>query len=71
MNDFLKGIGIGLLLAGFIGFIAAMTFSASSEANGYKRGQIDALSGNNIKYHLVVNSDSSRTWQEIPERWGR
>ena len=30
----------------------------------YEQGQIDALSGN-IKYELITNPDSSRTWEEI------
>lgn len=31
---------------------------------GYRDGQIDALTGN-IKYELVTQPDSTRTWEEI------
>ncbi len=34
------------------------------EPTVYKEGQIDALTGN-VKYHLVVNPDSTRTWKRI------
>jgi len=30
---------------------------------GYKRGQIDAITGN-IKYELVVHPDKTTTWEE-------
>jgi len=35
-----------------------------ADGNEYKKGQIDALTGK-IKYHLVVNSDSTKTWELI------
>jgi len=30
----------------------------------YKQGQIDAMTGK-IKYHLVVQPDSTKTWEKI------
>ena len=60
MNDdgfgaFFAGIFFGLIIgAMFVGFLKP----------SYEDGQIDALTGN-IRYELVVNADSTRTWEEI------
>lgn len=34
------------------------------EARAYKVGQVDALTGK-VKYELVVNADSTKTWEEV------
>jgi len=52
--SFLVGVLLGLLVALFV----AIT------ADDYKKGQIDALTGK-VKYHLVIQPDSTRTWEEI------
>lgn len=33
-------------------------------SKGYYKGQVHALTGN-VKYELVVNPDSTRTWETI------
>jgi hypothetical protein len=33
----------------------------------YKQGQIDALTGK-VKYHLVIQDDSTKTWEPIEEK---
>lgn len=40
--------------------------SERSYEDGYRQGQIDALSGN-VKYQLVTRIDSSRVWVEVKE----
>jgi hypothetical protein len=59
MDDFLcgvvTGIVLGIILLGVIVNIAGTT---------YEDGQIDALTGN-VKYHLVINPDSTKTWESI------
>ena len=61
MDDFDKGVYIGILIASI--FWLMMIFLAIVPEQ-QKVGQIDALTGN-IKYELVVNPDSTRTWEEI------
>jgi len=59
MDDFLCGVAtrivLGIILLGVIVNIADTT---------YEDGQIDALTGN-VKYHLVINPDSTKTWESI------
>jgi uncharacterized membrane protein YdjX (TVP38/TMEM64 family) len=56
---------IGLFIGMIIGVILLSMIFNPTEI-GYKRGQIDALIGN-IKYELVINPDSTRTWEKINE----
>ena len=44
-------------------FIVILLLLVDSEET-YKQGQIDALT-KKIKYELVTNADSSKTWKEI------
>lgn len=47
-------IGFALIIVIFFGF---------GIFDDYKRGQIDAITGN-IKYELITKSDSTRIWEE-------
>lgn len=53
--DGIVGIFIGMLL---------MVILINAAGNTYKRGQIDALTGN-VKYELVTNSDKTSSWKKI------
>ena len=44
-----------------VGIILTFTFLNITDMT-YKDGQIDALTGE-IHYHMVVNEDSTRTWE--------
>ena len=46
-------MGLCFLLLGFFKY---------GETRGYKKGQIDALTGT-VKYQLVDNPDKSKTWE--------
>jgi hypothetical protein len=50
------------------GFVAGLALGTAVmialSTNPYKRGQVDALTGK-IKYHLVTNIDSTKTWEDI------
>ena len=47
-----------------IGWI--VTTELSIKPREYKKGQVDALTGN-IKYELITHPDSTKTWEEIGE----
>lgn len=59
MWDMISGIIIGMILGIFF-----MTLFVSDKM--YKKGQVDALTGK-VKYELMVNDDSTRTWKLIEE----
>lgn len=62
-DNFGAGFFGGFILGAVIGIILwAVFFNPIKE--GYKRGQVDALTGN-IKYELVTQPDSTKTWEEI------
>lgn len=58
INEVLSGLGI-VCFGIAIGILIGRT-----DKTNYKQGQIDALTGN-IKYELVINDDSTKTWEEI------
>ena len=61
-----EGSNVGLLFVGvFAGIILTMIID-NVFREPYKHGQIDALTGN-IKYELIENSDSTKTWERINE----
>ena len=67
MNSDSKGLWFFMgTMIGVILFAILLIATDATPRDGYRRGQIDALSGKSIKYHLVVNPDSTRTWEEIP-----
>ena len=45
-------------------FVVVIVLIADPIGMGYKKGQIDAQTGK-VKYHLVTEPDSTRTWQEV------
>jgi hypothetical protein len=49
----------------FLGMVAYVIYANYHE--GYKKGQIDALSGN-VKYELKENEQGETTWQEIKDK---
>lgn len=58
---FWSGLAVGI--AAFVLLIAYMEPDQIDHSR-YKEGQIDAMTGK-IHYHLVVNDDSTRTWEKI------
>ena len=54
------GVTSGMLLA-----IIMMLILGTPDSR-YKDGQVDALTGK-VKYELVVQDDSTRTWESIGE----
>lgn len=53
---FLVGVGVALLV------VAISLDIAQPREAGYKRGQIDALTGK-VKYERVTHPDSTVTWE--------
>ena len=53
-------IGVLMVLLGVC--LGGLTLGSIRETNSYKQGQIDAINGT-IKYHLVVQPDSTRVWE--------
>lgn len=45
-------------------FIMTFAILGLVVAKSYKQGQVDALTGK-VKYELVVNADSTKTWEEV------
>lgn len=56
MLEFIMGIVLGI-------FLFVMLAMSPIVDSYYKQGQIDALSGH-IKYELITNSDSTKTWRK-------
>lgn len=54
----------GLVVMMLMLFIIGVTIGILYTTNYYKQGQIDALTGK-IKYRLIVNPDSTRTWERV------
>ena len=57
-------IFVGILTTFFIIGFAGYCIAQDKYENDYKRGQVDALTGN-IKYELVTHEDMTRTWELI------
>ena len=55
--------GILLFVAGMLLGIFVWHIITSGD---YKQGQVDALTGK-IRYELIVNEDSTKTWERIEE----
>lgn len=55
--------GVSILIGIFV-VVGIMIFSLEVDEEAYKRGQVDALTGK-VKYELVVNADSTKTWEEV------
>lgn len=62
MKNFIE---IMMVFAGLVCAFGTGAFFGGSI--GYKQGQVDALSGRNIDYHLVTNDDSSVSWEFIED----
>jgi len=58
-----EGVIFGFSLATVLWTIFALWSADVIEKQGYKQGQIDALTGN-IQIELVQNPDRTRTWQK-------
>lgn len=54
-----------LIVATLLLVTSGMLFN---EDGAYKRGQVDALSKKSIRCHLVINPDSTKSWEEIPDK---
>lgn len=63
MDDDVLGFIFGFAIAVVVVFVF-QSASGCNRMDGYKDGQIDALTGK-VKYHLVVNPDSTREWKEV------
>ena len=50
-----------------MGFILACILLIGDDPKSYKKGQVDCLTGK-VKYELITNSDSSKTWQKKNEK---
>ena len=60
-----KEMILSILFTAWIVIVGSLIIIPQFDLNlDYRQGQIDALSGN-IKYELITNPDSSRTWKEI------
>jgi hypothetical protein len=55
--------GVGILCGIFV-MAGIVLFSTEVSDESYKQGQVDALTGK-VKYELVVNADSTKTWEEV------
>ena len=55
-----------VLVAGVL-VISSLLWYSKGAIRGYKNGQVDALTGR-IKYELVTNSDSSKSWYLITKK---
>ena len=62
--NFLWGV---ILLCFSCILLGLLVGDAIGESRGYKKGQIDALTGN-VRYELRVQNDSTRVWVKIPEK---
>lgn len=56
---------IGMII-GMILITVLIVFVWDIPKCNYRKGQIDALT-NKIEYHLVINEDSTRTWERIKQ----
>ncbi len=63
-GDYSTGIVIGVIIGVII--IGILTAILDPIRDSYKQGQVDALTGQ-IKFELVSNPDSSKTWERIKE----
>lgn len=54
-------ISLGLLIGSSVSIIENV------KEENYKKGQVDALSGNEIKYEMKIQPDSSRVWVKKDE----
>lgn len=59
----ITGIVIGIVAVSIFFLFVACPLNKETS---YKQGQIDALIGK-VKYELVTQPDSTRTWEEINE----
>ena len=57
---------LSLLSAGFALGVIFTIIIALLTGSTYQEGQIDCINGN-IKYELVVQPDSSKTWEPITQ----
>lgn len=60
------GVGTGIMLGIWIllGIIVIFEKDTTPYINGYKQGQVDAISGKS-NYHKVTQKDFSITWEKI------
>jgi hypothetical protein len=63
---FEKKYSFGSFVVPFIMLALSLFVTLANSEREYKQGQIDALT-NKIKYELVTNADSTKTWKEIKE----
>ena len=60
-----------VFFSAWLGFSLAMAICETwydpggFHAEGYKEGQVDALSGNKIQYELIEQKDKTKIWEEI------
>ena len=56
-----------IVIVALIAFVFVIGFSAEAEGfrEGFREGQIGALSGNDIRYELVEQPEGSKTWELI------
>ena len=65
VDDFSGGFIAGAFIAIIISLMVSVLFLGPISYNtGFKEGQIDALTGN-VKYELIINPDSTRSWERI------
>jgi len=55
---------LGIIIVGIMVAVGLSCHDIQTFDNGYKRGQIDALTGM-VQFRLVTKADSSRTWEKI------
>ena len=58
-DKYLPGVLIGVVI---VIIITVITIISDPYSEGYKQGQIDALTGT-VHYELVTSPDSTRSWE--------
>lgn len=59
--DTFDTVALVMCVLGIVGW--AVIWYGIGKDDGYRQGQIDALTGK-VKYELVVQPDSTRTWEK-------
>lgn len=63
MEDFWGSLSLGWVLGGLT-VVVFLLATDSTHQDGVRKGQIQCLTGD-VQYHLVMQPDSTRTWERI------
>lgn len=61
-KNYIEGFILGMVVGAVI--VVSIIATSPFERRGYKRGQIDALTGT-VKYELIEHENKTKTWEWI------